>query len=59
MSNVKENEPGIVWCKPWGEDQGAYVCVQACEFDPEIHTAFDADESSAPAKPAAKKVKGA
>jgi hypothetical protein len=32
-----ENEPGIVWCKPWGEGQGDYVRVSVDQFDPSFH----------------------
>lgn len=37
--------------KPWGDDQGDHVLINASDFDPKIHTAFDA----APDKPARKK----
>lgn len=37
--------------KPWGKDQGEYVLINAADFDPKVHTAFD----EAPAKAAPKK----
>ena len=37
MTQITENEPGIVWCQPWGEGQGDYVRVAVSEFDPEFH----------------------
>lgn len=37
MGKIIENEPGIVWCKPWGDDQGEFVRVSVVEFDPEVH----------------------
>lgn len=42
MSEIPENEPGIVWCKPWGEDQGEYVRVSRAEFDPLFHEVYGA-----------------
>ncbi len=43
MSNLIENEPGVVWCKPWGEGQGDYVRVAVADFDPSIHELLDAE----------------
>lgn len=43
MSELKENEPGIVWCKPWGEGQGDYVRVGVECFDPAVHELLDAE----------------
>lgn len=40
--------------KPWSKDQGEYVEINSADFDPEIHTAFDApasDEAAAPEQP--------
>lgn len=45
MSELKENEPGIVWCKPWGEGQGDYVRVNVSDFDPAVHELLDADQA--------------
>lgn len=41
MTQITENEPGIVWCQPWGEGQGDYVRVAVADFDPEFHMAID------------------
>lgn len=43
MSELTENEPGIVWCKPWGEGQGDYVRVAVADFDPAVHELLDAE----------------
>ncbi len=42
--------------KPWGQDQGDFVEINAEDFDPKIHTAFDAPaEPKASPKPRTKK----
>ena len=28
--------------KPWGKDQGEFVLINAADFDPKVHTPFDA-----------------
>lgn len=30
----------IIKCKPWGEGQGAFVYVNAADFDPDFHQRF-------------------
>ena len=37
--------------KPWGEDQGEFVVINADDFDPEVHTMH---EGEAPPKTARK-----
>lgn len=41
MSELKEQETGVVWCKPWGEGQGDYVRVNVADFDPAFHVQLD------------------
>lgn len=41
MTKIIENEPGIVWCKPWGEGQGDYVRVNLADFDADVHELYD------------------
>ncbi|MBO9717519.1 MAG: hypothetical protein J7507_12105 [Pseudoxanthomonas sp.] len=48
QNQIKENEPGVVWCKPWGEDQGDYVRVAVGDFDPSVHELYEADGEAAP-----------
>lgn len=47
MTKIIENEPGVVWCKPWGEDQGEYVRVNVADFDPDFHQLLDAEPAPA------------
>jgi len=42
--------------KPWGDDQGDHVLINAEDFDPAIHTKFEADApAQTRAKPRSKK----
>ena len=53
MTKIIENEPGIVWCKPWGEGQGDYVRLNLADFDPDKHEQYDPE--AAPKKASKKK----
>ena len=46
MTKINENEPGIVWCKPWGEGQGDYVRVSVADFDADVHELYDAEAAT-------------
>lgn len=35
-------QPKTMRVKPWGEDQGEFVVINEADFDPAVHTAFDA-----------------
>lgn len=38
--------------KSWSADQGEFVLINAADFDPAVHEAFDPDSAPAPAKAA-------
>lgn len=59
MTKITENEPGIVWCKPWGEGQGDYVRVNVSDFDPEVHEQYDPTDSGDDGQMSAKELKAA
>lgn len=35
--------------KPWGKDQGEFVEINACDFDPAVHSRFGTSGGDAPA----------
>lgn len=53
MNKIIESEPGVVWCKPWGEGQGDYVRLNLADFDPDKHEQYDPE--AAPKKASKKK----
>lgn len=39
-------EAGVLRVKPWGKDQGEYVRINECDFDPNFHELLDAPKKA-------------
>lgn len=59
MTKINENEPGVVWCKPWGEGQGDYVRVGLADFDADVHELYDPADIDGDGNLSAKELKAA